>query len=122
MMQKIIDSLTFCKFIDSYEILEYFNEDTTKLIKIKAKLNNSTTLYIRELIQPDNCKYSYHWQNENNEMILRWDNAPHFPSVSTFPHHLHRGNEVTSSYRVFIEEVLSEIKNYLYSESKLGAG
>lgn len=92
------------------------------MIKIKAKLNNSTTLYIRELIQPDNCKYSYHWQNENNEMILRWDNAPHFPSVSTFPHHLHRGNEVTSSYRVFIEEVLSEIKNYLYSESKLGAG
>ena len=113
MLQKIIDSLTLCKFVESYEVLEYLNEEKTKLIKIKAKLSYDSTLYIRELIQPDNCKYSYHWQNAKNEMILRWDNAPHFPSVSTFPHHLHRGNEVTSSYRVFIEEVLSEIEKHM---------
>jgi len=30
MMQKIIDSLIFCKLIGSFEILEYFNEETTK--------------------------------------------------------------------------------------------
>lgn len=113
MLQKIVDFLSSCTFIDSYEILEYFNEETTKLIKIKANLNDGSTLYVREFIRFDNSKYSYHWQNSNREMILRWDNAPHFPSIPTFPHHLHRGNEVISSYRVFIEEVLHEIKKHL---------
>ena len=113
MLQQIIDSLSCCPFIDSYEVLEYFNEETTKLIKIKANLNDGSTLYVREFIRFDNSKYSYHWQNSYREMMLRWDNAPHFPSIPTFPHHLHRGDDVISSYRVFIEEVLHEIEKHL---------
>lgn len=37
--------------------------------------------------------YSFHWQDESGRLLKRWDNAPHHPEVSTFPHHLHDGAE-----------------------------
>jgi hypothetical protein len=38
-------------------------------------------------------KYRHHWQDTNGHLIKRWDNAPHHPTVDTFPHHLHDGAE-----------------------------
>ena len=41
-------------------------------------------------------------------MIKRWDNAPDW-EVETFPHHLHIGEEVVSSYDRSLEKVLKVI-------------
>jgi hypothetical protein len=38
-------------------------------------------------------KYRHHWQNQAGFLIKRWDNAPHYPQVASFPHHLHDGLE-----------------------------
>jgi len=38
-------------------------------------------------------RYRHHWQNANGLLIKRWDNAPHYPALETFPHHLHDGAE-----------------------------
>ena len=38
-------------------------------------------------------KYRHHWQDSNGRLIKRWDNAPHYPEIETFPHHLHYGVE-----------------------------
>jgi hypothetical protein len=38
-------------------------------------------------------KYRHHWQDRDGLLIKRWDNAPHHPTVETFPHHLHDGAE-----------------------------
>ena len=38
-------------------------------------------------------RYSYHWMEANNSMILRWDNAEHYPHLPGFPHHFHDGDE-----------------------------
>jgi len=35
----------------------------------------------------------YHWQAADGSMIARWDNAAHWPSIPTFPHHVHRGGD-----------------------------
>lgn len=35
--------------------------------------------------------YSYHWSDAGGNLIRRWDNAPHFPHLSGFPHHVHEG-------------------------------
>jgi hypothetical protein len=45
--------------------------------------------------------YAFHWeQRRQRGRIFRWDNAPHYPQVSTFPNHLHSGQEdkVVESY------------------------
>ena len=38
-------------------------------------------------------KYRHHWQDRDGLLLKRWDNAPHHPTVGTFPHHLHDGSE-----------------------------
>jgi hypothetical protein len=38
-------------------------------------------------------KYRHHWQRDDGLLIKRWDNAPHYPTIDTFPHHLHCGAE-----------------------------
>src|SRR4029453_8867778 len=38
-------------------------------------------------------KYRHHWQDGNGVLIKRWDNAPHYRAIDTFPHHLHDGAE-----------------------------
>ena len=55
--------------------------------------------------------YSYHWANADNQLIKRWDNAPHFPDLPGFPDHIHDGatGEVTSGQPMSISAVLDEI-------------
>jgi len=34
-------------------------------------------------------RYRHHLQTSDGKLVSRWDNAPHHPSVSTFPDHRH---------------------------------
>src|SRR3990172_1803811 len=34
-------------------------------------------------------KYRYHCMDTGQELVFRYDNAPHHPEVDTFPHHKH---------------------------------
>jgi hypothetical protein len=55
--------------------------------------------------------YSYHWANANNQLIMRWDNTPHFPGLPGFPDHIHDGatGEVTAGQPMSIFTVLDAI-------------
>jgi Family of unknown function (DUF6516) len=55
--------------------------------------------------------YSYHWADANNQLIMRWDNTPHFPGLPGFPDHIHDGvtGEVTASQPMSIFTVLDAI-------------
>jgi hypothetical protein len=71
-------------------------------------------LHIAEYVvtEPDltRPKYRYHLQSSNNELVARWDNAPHYPSVPTFPHHHHDADgQVHSNRPMSIPEVLDAI-------------
>lgn len=39
--------------------------------------------------------YSYHWASPDGTLIMRWDNAPHFPDLPGFPDHIHDGRTGT---------------------------
>jgi hypothetical protein len=55
--------------------------------------------------------YSYHWADANQELIVRWDNTPHFPDLPGFPDHIHDGatGQVTPGQPMSIFTVLDEI-------------
>ncbi len=36
--------------------------------------------------------YSYHCFDASGNLIIRWDNTPHFPDLPGFPHHVHTGS------------------------------
>ena len=113
MLRQIIETVRTCAFIESYELLEYVEEESVQFTRLKAMLQDGSILHMREFLSPDKSTYSYHWQNADGQLILRWDNAPHHRPISTFPYHLHDCDQIKPSERIFIGEVLREIAERL---------
>lgn len=98
-MLGIISALSESNLFSSIEVVELIDEDLVKLIRIKAKVLDGTILYVTELHTRNYQKYSYHWQKENGELIIRWDNEPHWKNLKTFPHHRHEKDKVYSFHK-----------------------
>ncbi len=109
-MYEIISALRQSPIVLDVEVLELIDEDSVKLIKIKVVLKENCLLYITELHTRDYQKYSYHCQKNNGDLIVRWDNKPHWKGMTTYPHHKHENIEVFPSYRVTIGDVLDQIE------------
>ena len=90
-------------------------------IRARLELSDSSQLEFSEYMQRSSVgeiaviTYSYHWANADNELIKRWDNAPHFPDLLGFPDHIHDGatGEVTRGQPMSIFTVLDEIAGSL---------
>ncbi|CEP67747.1 Uncharacterized [Moorella glycerini] len=108
-MLKTLKLLNRCPAVVSYEIQDYKQGTDFYYLKVRCELKNDTLLYIRQYVSAEEYNYSYHWQNRNGELIVRWDNAPHHETIITFPHHKHIGGKVTISYEISIEDVLNYI-------------
>jgi hypothetical protein len=68
---------------------------------------------VKEARKKGKIKYRYHYMNEDQAMIFRYDNAKHYPNLSTFPHHKHTPSGVVESEAPDIEDVLIEIENFV---------
>ncbi|MBI1925356.1 hypothetical protein HYR99_14030 [Candidatus Poribacteria bacterium] len=93
------------------------------VIRLKASLKDGGLLEISEYIvvregRITRVAYSYHWQDRNGNLKMRWDNVAHHREISTFPHHIHLGSEenVIPSDAPELARILTEI------EEKLGRG
>jgi hypothetical protein len=54
-------------------------------------------------------KYRYHYMDEAQHLIFRYDNAPHHPEIASFPHHKHIPGEVSENSTPTLKDVLLEI-------------
>jgi hypothetical protein len=76
------------------------------------------TLSVRNMILVK-TRYAYHYQNGKEQLVFRYDNAPHHPQISTFPHHKHIVNPNTQVEHIEpttvpdLTEVLREIREFL---------
>lgn len=61
-------------------------------------------------------KYKYHYMDKENEMIFRYDNAPHHREISTFPHHKHINGAILESQEPDLQLVLNEIEKNILSK------
>jgi hypothetical protein len=59
--------------------------------------------------------YRYHFQDEQNSLIFRYDSTPHFPNLPSFPHHKHLPNNVIACEKPHITGVLQEVMGFLKS-------
>ncbi|MEH2210119.1 toxin TumE [Nostoc sp.] len=57
--------------------------------------------------------YRYHFQDEQNSLIFRYDSTPHFPNLPSFPHHKHLLNDVIACDKPHIADVLQEVMEFL---------
>jgi hypothetical protein len=80
---------------------------------------DGSLLHVREFVnqQPDieRYMYVYQYQSATGDFVFRYDNTPHFPHVSSFPHHKHEGNEahVVATPPPNLETVLEEVRRHL---------
>ena len=84
-MLKILHLLNESGVIKSYEIQDFKQGNNFYYIRVQAKLVNNTMLFIREYVSEEDYNYSYHWQEEDSQLIIRWDNAPHHNQIKTIP-------------------------------------
>ena len=107
-MYEIIAELEHSSIVRQAEIINLINEPDLQVLYLKASLSDGSVLYVRETVTPTSDKYSYHWQTADGQLIRRWDNAPHWPAVHTYPHHCHVGrpDNVLPSDRPTISDVI----------------
>ncbi len=60
--------------------------------------------------------YKFHYQDKAGSLIFRYDNAPHYPHLSTFPAHKHIGHTVVEAEPPDLNEVLAEIAAIVYPD------
>lgn len=97
------------KLVEGYEILDFKQGEDFYYLKLKAVLIDRSELHIREYVSDKEYLYSYHWQDENGSLRIRWDNSPHHKHIKTFPHHKHTP-KIEESKEVSLEDVLGVIE------------
>jgi hypothetical protein len=87
----LIESASVTRFV----VLKQKIAKSDGRIRIRAKLVDGGLLEFAEYIELDNDDqivdhvYSFHWQDEQNQLVLRWDNVNHYPKLPFAPHHIH---------------------------------
>ncbi len=64
-------------------------------------------------------KYRFNLSDSKGSLIFRYDNAPHFKDIETFPHHKHIPDEVKPSREIGLAEVVSEIELMILTDSNI---
>lgn len=82
-------------------------------LRIRLRFQNGCLLEISEAIVVENdalktLGYRYHLQMLGNGLVFRYDNAPHFPDLPSFPHHKHLHDAVVASNKPDLLDVLQE--------------
>jgi hypothetical protein len=115
LVEKRFASLDNC-YIEKYE--EEILSSKRINLKIRVRFLKGHLLEINEAIvyiKPSfkHLNYRYHFQDEKNNLIFRYDNTPHFPDLDSFPHHKHLPDHVMPAKQPKIYELLNDVSPYL---------
>ena len=109
MFYKIVEN--FKEIIKNFEIKDYKRFGRAKALVAKIEFVDNSILYIKDyLFLKGKRKYSYHWQDEKGNLLIRWDNSPHHFHINTFPNHKHIKNKVVESEETILRAVMEVIK------------
>lgn len=70
---------------------------------------DGSSLTFSEQLPVTRGKYRLHYMDAQQELIARWDTAPHYPDLPSFPYHKHTRNGIEASAPVTLLGILDEI-------------
>lgn len=80
----------YSRVIDDFDVERFRKESASFQLIASVRFTNRSNLYLKDyLFRDETRKYAYHWQSHEEELIIRWDNAPHWKKIKTHPHHKH---------------------------------
>ncbi|MFH1703829.1 MAG: DUF6516 family protein [Nitrospirota bacterium] len=95
--REVISLLKASDLVSKIEIRDVDEIKDRGIYKVRCNLIPSRyKLEIKIIYTKGEILYSY--QLFTDKPIIRWDNAPHYPKIKTYPHHFHNkdGNVVES--------------------------
>ncbi|MCA1793704.1 MAG: DUF6516 family protein [Desulfobacteraceae bacterium] len=98
-------------YVERYE--EEILTDNRVNLRIRIRFKSGYLLELNEANMVEESAiirlyYRYHFQDEKNRLVFRYDNAPHFPGFENFPHHKHLPDKVTDIIASSILNVIEE--------------
>lgn len=111
--QEVEEKLSKCPFVFNHNydhtVIDLFQGYWTS----ELHFQKGYLLNIFEFVNTDEEKveiydYRYHFQDQNKDLIFRYDNSAHHPELSTHPDHVHRPNQVLPATKPSIEEIMDE--------------
>ncbi len=104
----------YSSIINRWVVVEKVTDPLLNYVKIRVFFfdNSMLSVFDKFNLQTGIRKYSYDWRDDANNLIIRWDNSPHHPYISTFPHHKHVSveNNILESNEMTLEDALDFIK------------
>ncbi len=103
-LQEIQEALAAYTWVQSVKVLRCEFEETDLedilVYRFRVTLQDGGLLefmervvYLKQEERLQVTTYKYYWQDQNQQLVKRWDNAPHFPGLHGFPHHIHIGQK-----------------------------
>ncbi len=89
---------------------EYDEDVDVGIIGGSIAFKDGSTFHFKEVLLGENRHYRFHYMDERNNLISRWDTAPHHKELKTFPHHAHLPGSVKESEPVKLTDVLGRIE------------
>jgi hypothetical protein len=113
-LESILALLSASPFVHE-PVVNVDDRDEVWFIRADVHFIDNSLLHFRELFvkqeKPFKKAYTYHYQREDETIVFRYDNAPHFPHLPTAPNHKHVGeNDVVTANAPDLESVLKEIE------------
>ena len=107
-----------CNVADWFSIEQHVDYDFDLSLGIlfaqgRIVFYNGDILEFTESTTPERIRYRYHYMNVNGILIFRYDNVPHYPGISTFPHHKHLPNKIVESEHVNLRQVVEEVIEHI---------
>ena len=103
----------YANLIASWRVLLHEQDGNYARLKLEIVFHDGSELLVKDYhFAPDERKYAFHWSEAGGKLKIRWDNAPHWKRIPTFPHHKHVGHDknVEASVEVTLTDVLEYIK------------
>lgn len=87
-------------------------------LRIRIRFSSGHLLELNEAVIVEtnhirHLNYRYHFQNEQNSLVFRYDNAPHFRNLSNLPHHKHLDNDIIPCQQPSVLQVIEEAKQLI---------
>ena len=118
--ETIKEHLLVVSFVADFKISKQVERSKNGHIRARMMFTDRSRLEFSEFVEQNAGKeilvvtYSYHWSDESDTLICRWDNTPHFPKLENFPHHIHTSADlVLPGKPINIFGVLGEIEKTL---------
>lgn len=118
-LYRLYDTITSRGYIEVEELTLENRSNQRGTIRGRLKFHDGSLLDFGEVIHFRDSRivklrYAYHYQNPTGEMVFRYDDAPHYPQLSTHPHHKHVGLVVEPAQAPDLSEVLREIEQMIF--------